>query len=349
MKTKNLDTGNYSVKLSKKAAKIERKSKSGRIRRTVFLILILFACVTCIIIGISSRSKSIESQYQKYIASQDILTLNNELISYKDVSERFETTFLGNKGCLSLMGGFFYNGEDYSIFPDESCCKMILHSSEAEQSICDCLASDINVINGTIYYRKLNSRTISTFNITDKMSNELPVQNVGQFIICGDVLYYIDLKSSALNSFNLASLESKEIIESGVISFIVAGNNIFYLSDDHVLSELNMNDNIKETIGNNISSFSYNGKLWMQNNDKVYTKYLDNKAIHDFHFDIPCNRLLGVTASKVYFESNDGIYACAVESSTSQKIAEGTFISASDDNVLIYSTTDDAYKIVTSK
>ena len=67
MKTQNLNTGKYSKKISKKAYNIEAKAKSRKIRRLIFLGIILLVCLGGIFMGISGRPKSIETQYQEYI------------------------------------------------------------------------------------------------------------------------------------------------------------------------------------------------------------------------------------------------------------------------------------------
>lgn len=346
MKDQNLNTGKYSSKISKKASNIEAKAKSRKIRRLIFLGITLFVCLGGIFIGISGRSKSIETQYQEYIDAPNQSVLNKELLSYKDVSKQFETSFLGNQSCQSLMGGFFYDGTDCSIYPDEAGKKMILRSGDKKVTLCEGLASDINVKDGSVYYRKLNSRGISLFAISTGKTIDMPIKNVGQFIICGDELYYIDLETSSLMSFDMVMSKTEEIVGSGVAAFVVAGNNIIYLDSDHVLYELNRNDHTRTTVGKNIAEFAYNGILWMQNNEKVYRKSLDKKAIKDCAFDIQCNRLLGITGTQMFVESEDGIYACNIETETSRKITESTFIGASDEKLLIYNSSDQSYQVI---
>ena len=126
----------------------------------------------------------------------------------------------------------------------------------------------------------------------------------------------------------MGTSETEDIIRSDVSSFVIAGNNNIFLDSDHILHELNISNHIQTTVGKNIAEFTYNGKLWMQNNKKVYSKSLDKKAIKEWPFSIQCNRLLGVTETKIFVESEDGIYACNIETNTSRKIAEGTFVGA---------------------
>ena len=346
MKTQNLNTGKYTSKISKKVSKIEAKAKPRKIRRLVFLGVTLLVCLIGIFIGVSGRSKSIETQYQEYIEAPNQSALNNDLISYKDVSKQFETSFLGNQSCQSLMGGFFYEGTDCSIYPDEAGKKIILRSGDKEVTLCEGLASDINVKDGSVYYRKLNARSISLFTISTGKTTEMPIKNVGQFVICGDKLYYIDLTTFSLMSFDMETSETEEVIHSEVSSFVVAGNNIIFLGSDHALYELNITDHTQTTVGKNITEFAYNGKLWMQNNEKVYSKSLDKKAIKDCSFDIQCNRLLGITETQIFVESEDGIYACNIETNTSRKVAEGTFVGASDEKLLVYNSPDGSYQVI---
>ncbi|MDO5445836.1 MAG: DUF5050 domain-containing protein [Eubacteriales bacterium] len=346
MKTQNVNTGKYARKISKKASKIVKKAKSRRIRRLIFLGVILSVCLAGIFMGVSSKSKSIETQYQKFIEAPNQSALNNELLSYKDVCIIFDTSFLGNQSCQSLMGGFFYEGMDCSIYPSEAGKKMVLRSGDKEVTLCEGLTSDINVKDGVVFYRKLNSRSISSFTISTGKTTEVPIKNVGQFIICGDTLYYIDLTTSSLMAFDMVTSETEEVIHSEVSSFVVAGNNIIYLNSDHILYEMNLSNHTITTIGKNISEFAYNGKLWMQNNEKVYSKSLDKKAIKDCPFDIQCNRLLGIVEPQMFVESEDGIYVCNIATNTSRKIAEGTFIGASDESLLVYNSSNGSYQVI---
>ena len=87
-------------------------------------------------------------------------------------------------------------------------------------------------------------------------------------------------------SLNMVTSKTEEIIHSGAITFVVAGNNIIYLDSDRVLYELNISDHTRITVGKNIAAFTYNGILWMQNNEKIYSKSLDKKAIRDCLLDI---------------------------------------------------------------
>lgn len=346
MKTRKLNTGKYSSKISKKTSGIDAKAMLRKTRRLIFFFIIISICLSGILIGVSVRTKSIEAQYQEYIKAPSQNALNNELLSYKDVYEQFETSFLGNQSCQSLMGGFFYEGADCSICPDDDGKKMILRTDDKEITLCEGLASDINVKDGSVYFRKLNSRSISLFDSSTGKTTEMPIKNVGQFIICGDTLYYIDLATSSLMSVNIVTSKAEEIIHSGVTAFVVAGNNIIYLDSNHILYELNISEHTKITVGKNIAAFAYNGILRMQNNKKIYSKSLDKKAIWDCHLTIQCNRLLGITETQMFVESEDGIYACNIATNKNRKIAEDTFIGASDEKLLIYNSSDKSYQVI---
>ncbi len=84
----------------------------------------------------------------------------------------------------------------------------------------------------------------------------------------------------------------------------------------------------------------------MQNNKKIYSKSLDKKAIWDCHLAIQCNRLLGITETQMFVESEDGIYACNIATNKNRKIAEDTFIGASDEKLLIYNSSDKSYQVI---
>lgn len=346
MKTKDLNSGDYVNRITNEALRIEKRSKLRKIRRYIFLGLILLACFAGIVFGILNKNESVEAKYKSFLETPDQNSINDELLSYKDVSEKFESYFLGNKINQALMGGFFYDDSEYSIYPDENGERMIFRSNNTEMQLCDGLASDINVKDGIIYYKKLNSRQISCYKIADETITNLPIENVGQFILCGKKLYYIDLAISSLKDFDLETSESKEIIHSGVSSFAVIGNSIVFLDDQHTLYKLNLNDYSRTTVAKNIVNFSYDGKLWMQNNDRLYIKNLDEKAITEYKLDIPCNHLLGLIGTQIYVESDDGIYLFDIKTGSSQMISKGIFYGSSENKILIYDSSIESCQVI---
>ena len=347
MESQDIKTGTYSTIISKKVIKIEAKSKLRTIRRLFFLGIILLVCFGGIFMGIISKYKYLDIQYQKYIENPNQSALNDELLSYKDIYKLFEASFLGNHPYQSLMGGFFYEGIDYSIRPDNEGRNMVVRSGDKQVILCEGLASDINVKDGFVYYRRLNSRSITSFNITTGKVTDMPLNNVGQFIICGDKLFYIDLSTSSLVLFNMTTHESEKIIQSDVSSFVIAGNNIIYLGNDKVLYEINLSDYSKTIVKENITEFTYNGKLWFQNNIKVYTKALNKKNVKECGLGgIQCNHLFGITETQIFFESEDGIYVYNIKTNTSRKIVESIFVGASDETLLIYNTSTSNYQVI---
>ena len=62
---------------------------------------------------------------------------------------------------------------------------------------------------------------------------------------------------------------------------------------------------------------------------------------------IQCNRLLGASKTNLYIESDDGIYICNIDSNICKKVADGIFIGASDEKILIYNSTEKRYQVVT--
>lgn len=346
MKTNNLDTGEYIRLISQKAHKLESRTKLAKTLRTVFLCFVILACAGGISAGIIFTSKSNETLYNAYLDSHDSTLLDNNLLLYRDTYEQFETISLGNKLSQSLAGGFFYEGNGYSVHPSAACDKMLLCSADTETTLCEGLASNISVKGNLVYYRKLDTRTVLSYNISDKTSSKLPLENVGQFIVCDNKIYYIDLSSSSLKAFDTETAEIDDIVASGVTAFIVLGNNVIYLDASHTLRELTLSNNIQTIIGKNISEFSHNGKIWMQNNDKVYRGTLDAKRLTAIELDVPCCRMLGVFGCNVYIESEDGIYIFDTQSNTSRKVSDGIFIGASDDELLVYDLSEGVYSLV---
>lgn len=346
MKRNNTNTGKYINKISQKATSIEAKGKSRKVRRFIFLGIILIVCAGGIIFGISEKNNTIETQYQRYLEEPDQSALSNELLSYKDVSDLFITSFLGNHPSQSLMGGYYFCGTNCSVYPDQNCERMLLCIDNKETEICKGLASDINVKDGFVYYRKLNTRTISRYSISEGKSANLPLSDVGQFVVWNNKLAYVDLSSSALMEYDLESSESKELIPSGVSSFAIIGRYVVYLSSEHTLYEMDLSDGSQTVLGKNISTFSYDSLLWLQNNDKVYSKSLDDKAITERATDLLCNRLLGVSGTYLFIESDDGIYLFDTANESNRKIADGIFVGAKDTEIIVFIPERDAYQVI---
>ena len=346
MKQKNLTTQEYLDDLTKKTSKIASKAKARKIRRIVILVIFILTCVIGIIFGITNKKEYIEKQYIEYCNTNDNSLLTKELLSYKDIYTLFEHKYLGNDNSQILMGGFFYNRDNISIYPDNTVTKMILTYDDQEVVLCEGLASDINVANNMVYYKKLNSNEISAYDVKTKVTSILPLENVGEFIIFDNKAYYIDMNNSSLMLWDFELNTFEEIVESGVYSFAIVGNYILFLTVEHNLFEIDLDGNNKTSIASNVTSFSFNEEIWIQNNEKLYKESFDKQFMQEVNLDFSCKRLLGVTDDKVYFESADGIYALYKDTSEYKKVENYIFVGASNDKVFAYRLKDSTYHIL---
>ena len=117
-KEQSITVGEYIEQLNGEVQKLNRRATRKRIWRTISLLLVVGICIGSIIRGINTKTLYLEEDYQNYIREPNSNMLYSALLEYKDVLQIFERTSLGNSVPQTQMGGFFYNRENISIYPD---------------------------------------------------------------------------------------------------------------------------------------------------------------------------------------------------------------------------------------
>lgn len=346
MKTsRSLSTGSYSKKLAKKVSKIEKHAKGNRIRRIVLFSLMIIIAAGGILYGISNKANMQEEQYRQYAEMPERSNLTPELLSYKDTYDLFVQEYLGNDPSQSMMGGYFYDNDTYLIYPNKTATGTLVSIEGHEYEIAGFLADQINVRGDHAVFRNPSSRDMFLYDLKARKSSAIDFHNVGQFVICGDEYYYIDLSNSSLVQFSSLTQEKKVLIDEGVLSFVVAGNDLFILDNSHKLSQLNLTSNTTTIIGENITAFTFDGTLWLQNNTSVYQKKLDDKNLELVELGLQCNRLLGITEAGLIFESKDGVYLFDFSNSSARIIGTDLFAGTANGKVLWFSLIDSTYRL----
>ena len=341
----SLSTGSYSKKLAKRVSRIEKHARRNRIRRIILFFLMILVAVGGILYGISNKTNMQEEQYRQYAEMPERSSLTPELLSYKDTYDLFVQEYLGNDPAQSMMGGYFYHNASYLMYPNESATGTLVSIDGHEYEIVDYLADQINVRGDYVAFRNPSSRDIFLYDLKAKKTLAIDIHNAGQFVTCGEEYFYIDLSNSSLVQFSSSTKEKKTLIDEGVLSFVVAGNDLFILDSSHKLSRLNLTDNTTTVIGENITAFTFDGTLWLQNNTSVYQKKLDDKNLVPVELGLQCNRLLGTTKKGIIFESEDGVYLFDLTNRSPRKIGTDLFAGAATDLVLWFSLTESTYRL----
>ena len=312
------------------------------------LISLVILVLVGIIYGKKEKDSDIQKQYEYYIKTRDANCLTTELMAYKDTYELYENDYLGNSPYQSIMGGFFYNGDQCSVYPDENAGTTVVYKNGKEDTLCNFVADSINVRKTTILYRDPSTREIYTYDTNTKNVLKIGIKNVSQFVVCGANYYYIDIGNDrALVCHNEKTKKSNIIVDKGVVSFAMAGKSIIFLNEDHVLKKYDIETKKADIIYKNIFTFSYNGVLFFQNDHTVYKKELNEKKITEVDTKIECNRLLGITESTIFVESENGIYSYSEKGSKKFDTNGNIFIAAEKTKVLLYSVKQNCYRTIT--
>ena len=341
----SISTGSYSIKLAKKVSRIEKHAKANKTRRIVLFFLMILIASGGILYGISNKTYLQEERYREYSETSERSNLDPELLSYKDTYNLFVQEYLGNDPAQSMMGGYFNNNSSFMVYPNRTATCTLVNEKGREYKLAAFLADHINVCGDSIYYRNPDTRTVYLYDTVSHRTSETGIHNAGQFVTCGDVFYYIDLSQSSLVQFNSTTDEERILVEDKVLSFVVAGNDLFYLDSSHTLKRLNLSNNNSSIIGENITAFTFDGNLWIQNNDLVYQKKLDSKNLEQVDIGFQCNRLLGVSDLGLIFESEDGIYLFDLINNSATRIGTDLFVDMENDKVLWLSLTDNTIRL----
>ena len=336
-------TGRYSSRMAKKASKITRWAKFGVMRRVLCFVVFIALCAGGLYYGNISKKVEKQSAYDKYLVSHDINDLNPMVLSYDSMYDEFGGVHMGNKPYQSLMGGYYYEGKQLSLFPGNNAESTIMKADKEDHILTNFLADNINVRDNTIFFRDPTSRKVSAYDIKTQNTIQLDFEHVGQFVVCGKNYYYIDINSSELIMYDYTSDESTTLAD-GVSSFAIAGNSVLFLNKEHELHSLNCETREDDIIASNVLAFSYNGKLWIQNNGKVFCRRIDEKNLTEFILGVNCSRLLGVTDSWMFYESNNYIYIHALDGSSVMAVNDQIFVCATDNTMLVYNASEKKYK-----
>ena len=339
-------TGKYYSDLMTKVTKIEKNTKRNRIRRIIMLIIVVVISIVGVYYGKASKDSELQTQYEEFKETRDINCLTTELMSYKDAYSIFEKEFLGNSPYQSIMGGFFYYSDECSVYPDDKAKTTLLYKNGEEIKLCNFIADNINVKKTSVFYRDPSSRKMYIYDTDSKNTISLDIKDVIQFIVCGDEYYYIESHNRALVHYNTITQKSNDIVSKEVNSFVLAGNSIIYLDEDHILKEYDVETKSEKAIAQNIVSFSYNGVLWFQNDNTVYKKELNDKTITKIEAIENCNRLLGVTASEEFFESENNVYYHNLNGNNKIKTDGSIFIAAANNKLLLFCIEENCYKLI---
>lgn len=342
----NMLTGNYMSELEHKIDRIEKRRFSQRICAIIFFVVLILVCAGGILFGTFDKLSTLENRYKIFSENPKIASVDFELLSYKDVENIVEKEFLGNTPYQSLMGGYFCDKEDCHLYPGEDGQSTILSVDDSDITLSGFVASDINVKNGMVYYRNQNTRKIYTYEISSKKTNELGFENVGQFAVYDLNYIYIDLSKASLVLIDQKDGSSKMLVDGGVKSFAIAGNSILFLDKNHKLNKLEIASNVKTVIANNITTFSFDRSLWLQNNDKLIQRDLADNKDSEYMLGLICNHLFGITDKFVFFESNDGVYCHDIDDNSNTKLENGIFIGASNEKILLYDVGNRIFTVV---
>lgn len=337
--------GYYYEQLKTEVTEIENNGKKLLLRKICFSVFISVLCCGGILYGIHSKKSNIEDKYNEYIETHDLRCLNDELLAYEEVYEIYEKDQLGNKPYQSLMGGFFYSGDKYLIYPDEKAEKTILHKNNSDVILSDGVVDNINVRDDMIFFRNPSTREIYSYDVSTNKTTSLNITDSGQFIIRENDYFYIDLKKTALMLYNSVNQKLEKIINKDVVSFVVAGNTIIYIDKNHTLYSYDIIDKTSTIIGNNIDNYSFNGILWLQNDKSIYKKNLDKNTMIKVDLERDCDRLLGVTKDTVIYESKKKVYKLNTDKEKELDL-DGVFVDISDESILVFDIDECKYKIM---
>ena len=347
MENENITAGSYRSNLENTTGAIEKKTKPRNLRRIIVLVICIVVCAASIYIGVSDRSSSLESDYQKYRDTLDRTLLYPELLGYQDTFVLFERHSLGNTVIQSQMGGYFYNDDIISIYPDTDLSGTIIEIDDQKYTLCENYATDINVYNGIVYYRDTKTMHIMAYDPSTKTATHTGIENVGQLSVVDGLMILKDASSGELRCVTQNG-NTEVIAEGKVVSFAVAGNDVVYLKTDHKLHSINLSTKKNRLLGNNINSFILDEKLWCQNNTSIFSYSIDGKLMESPEILNVCYRVLGATKDSLIYESENGV--CIFNILTKEQAlleANMIFVGASNDGrVFVYQSDLGKYCVV---
>ncbi|WP_040660725.1 DUF5050 domain-containing protein [Oscillibacter ruminantium] len=292
----------------KKNEKLESRKANFKKRNIVFGGIFLALIVVIFALDLGDKNDSYNSFKDVNITDTEKITEianSSELLGYADLYSKYENAYLGNRGFHSLNYGLLAENQyGYTCLNENN--QTVLNANGKETIVNTEPISQVNIANNKVIYRGADRKLYSSnYDGTEKAN--IVNDNVGTVLLVGKDIYYVNYsKGNNLYKYSLEGQEPALVLEANIKTFTIVADTILYLDYSNNLYLTSFQGVNKWTLAN-VNKFYFNGRVYVQNNDKVISFNLNKHYPKDVISGI--TELLGVDEENLYYSIEDKVYA----------------------------------------
>jgi hypothetical protein len=220
----------------------------------------------------------IKNEYSEFLALSEYeigeQIPSDELLQYENAEAIYESVMLGNTNRNLLANGKYCDKGSYKAESTKN--GLVLTTDGKPKTIHAELASYLNIINETLYFRDDKDFCLWMYDFSDQSAKSIVGERVGQITATADAIYYIDITEN--NSLKVLR-EGKITVNlfKDVDSFAILGSSIYYLSKDHALRKYSLIDKTTSIIQWNVNKFIIANGIIIENNGSLIEFSLSGK------------------------------------------------------------------------
>jgi len=254
----------------------------------------------------------------------------------KEVYSQYETVHLGNSSLNSLNYGLLASNENGYISINEN-NETILNANESENIIATGVISQINIADDYVFYRGKDKKLYaSQHNGVGK--NLIIDKKIATVLLVGDEIYFVDYGDNKLYKCDLTGNNIQLVLDAEVKTFTIVGNLILYLDYSHNLYLYDMNNSSLKWKNENVFKFYFNGKVYVQNNDKIICFNINNCFAKEIVSGI--TEFFCVNKDSIYYTIGNKLYSQNLDTGTVQELGynfkyyKGVYVV--NDNLIVF-------------
>ncbi len=291
-----------------KNAKMEKRKTSFQKKSIIFGSVFLALLLVLFVIDFNTRDRSYEALKNTRVTDSNgmaEIAASSELLGHTDLYEKYEAACLGNKGSHAMNYGLLAENQ-YGYISMSGQKETILNVKGKETILSKKPISQINITSDSVIYRGADKKLYKSRHDGSKKT-VIVEDKVGTVLSVGQDVYFVNYtEENNLYKYNLKEEKLACVLKEDIKTFTVAADTILYLDYENCLHSVSLDGAPHWTL-DQVDKFYFNGRIFVQNNDKVISFNLNKHDPKDVVSGV--SELLGVDAETVYYSVKNKVYA----------------------------------------
>lgn len=299
----------YLDNLKKDAEKshASKEPKARKRRRIVIFVLAIGSVVGLIasVVGTTSEKNRMYDDYIAAINAGEYTAAPFEFLDYEDTFKLWNDS-IGNDVNVLMDGGKQYSRNGLDIYPTGNGKTKIVEATGTAHII-DAVASSLNVVDSTVFYRDDTTRHICSYDLKTGQTEEIYGGNVGEVFISNRYIYCVDFdQNSFVVAMDLQGLNPVVVVDKPTASFAICGGTALHLSTTQRLSTVNIETGTTYVLVHDIERFFVNGRIYAESKNSIFAfTTMGGQAREIYTSEDDSMRLVGVVDDLILFQESN--------------------------------------------